>query len=93
MLGHALLSRAHRRHPPILLPVLPLAARRPGCCPPQLPEEVRPFFCLDLSYAHMLLTKGFKLNEESTITLVKKVEYNGDAVEAAWPLGAAINTL
>ena len=41
----------------------------------------------------MLLTKGFKIPEEASITLVKKVEYNGDFVEAAWPLGAAINSL
>lgn len=33
----------------------------------------RPFFCLDLSYAHTLLTKGFKIPDDASITLVKKV--------------------
>ena len=148
-------------------------------------EELRPFFCLDLSYAHTLLTKGFKIPDDAQITLVsppplawlrcspsalaaaslvsespinaqitpvglvwgplhppalpvllcsharaaahaaptpaaparatlpanpccfphtllclslaplqvKRVEYNGDLVEAAWPLGAALNAL
>lgn len=40
---------------------------------PQVQEAHRPFFCLDLSYAHTLLTKGFKIPESTTITLVKKV--------------------
>jgi apyrase len=60
---------------------------------PALGEELRPFFCLDLAYAHTLLTRGFKIPEDARIHLVKRVEYNGDLVEAAWPLGAAINAL
>ena len=60
---------------------------------PGVAEELRPFFCLDMAYAHALLTKGFKIEGATEITLVKKVEYNGEAVEAAWPLGAAINAL
>lgn len=69
-------------------PVLP-----PHNFPSQMAEELRPFFCLDLSYAHTLLTRGFKIPEDAQITLVKRVEYNGDLIEAAWPLGAAINVL
>lgn len=34
-------------------------------------EELRPFFCLDLSYAHTLLTKGFKIPDDAQITLVR----------------------
>ncbi|KAL4422474.1 hypothetical protein ABPG75_008671 [Micractinium tetrahymenae] len=60
---------------------------------PKVAEELRPFFCLDLAYAHTLLTKGFKIPEDAQVQLVKKVEYNGEQVEAAWPLGAAINSL
>lgn len=60
---------------------------------PAVAEELRPFFCLDLAYAHTLLTRGFKIPDDARIHLVKRVEYNGDLVEAAWPLGAAINAL
>lgn len=60
---------------------------------PTVQEEGRPFFCLDLSYAHTLLTKGFKIPDETTVTLVKKVKYKKDHIEVAWALGAAINML
>jgi len=50
-------------------------------------------FCLDVSYCHALLTRGFGLPEGAEITLVKQVEFRGEAVEAAWPLGAAVNSL
>lgn len=63
----------------------------PACA--QVQEAHRPFFCLDLSYAHTLLTHGFKIPESTTITLVKRVQYKKEQIEAAWPLGAAINLL
>ncbi len=31
--------------------------------------------------------------EEAEITIVKKVKYKKEEIEAAWPLGAAINVL
>lgn len=53
-----------------------------------------PYFCLDLSFCHTVLTQGFDLPESAGITLVKQVRYNGgEPIEAAWPLGAAINEL
>ena len=52
-----------------------------------------PYYCHDLSYAHSLLTVGYKIHDEDVVTLVKQVEYNGQLTEAAWPLGAAINAL
>lgn len=60
---------------------------------PEVQEEHRPYFCLDLTYAHVLLTSGFKIPDMQKLTLVKKVEYQGEMIEAAWPLGAAINML
>ena len=42
----------------------------------QVQEIHRPFFCLDLSYAHTLLTEGFDIPEATTITLVKKVSWS-----------------
>ncbi|WIA38219.1 hypothetical protein OEZ86_001563 [Tetradesmus obliquus] len=52
-----------------------------------------PYFCLDLSFCHTVLTQGFDLAETASVTLVKQVKYNGQTIEAAWPLGAAINDL
>lgn len=60
---------------------------------PRVQEAHRPFFCLDLTYAYSLLTHGFKIPKDKEVTLVKKVAYKGETVEAAWPLGAAINML
>jgi len=58
-----------------------------------LPEAHAPYFCLDLSFCHTVLTQGFDLSEAAPLTLVKQVVYNGQRVEAAWPLGAAIDAL
>lgn len=50
----------------------------------RIQKEHSPYFCLDLTYAHTLLTGGFNIPEEQEITLVKKVKYHGDYVEVAW---------
>ena len=60
---------------------------------PSVKADAAPFFCADLTYCHVLLTEGFSLKASAKITLVKQVEYNGQNIEAAWPLGAAINDL
>ena len=49
--------------------------------------------CLDLSFCHSLITQGFKIAADSKITLVKRIQYKDEEIEAAWPLGAAINML
>lgn len=56
-------------------------------------DKQAPFMCLDLSFCHSLITQGFKIAENSKITLVKRIQYKNEEVEAAWPLGAAINML
>lgn len=60
---------------------------------PRIPVDQLPYLCTDLSFCHTILTKGFKISDSSSVTLVKRVLYNGQPVEAAWPLGAAINQL
>ncbi|KAL6785712.1 hypothetical protein ACKKBF_B01340 [Auxenochlorella protothecoides x Auxenochlorella symbiontica] len=60
---------------------------------PNVQEAARPFFCMDLCYVHTLLLEGFRVPEETEVTIVKKVQYKKEQVEAAWPLGAAINSL
>ncbi|GFR43374.1 hypothetical protein Agub_g4446 [Astrephomene gubernaculifera] len=59
----------------------------------KLQRDAAQFLCLDLTYCNVMLTKGFKLDPSMKVTLVKQVEYNGQHIEAAWPLGAAINDL
>lgn len=49
--------------------------------------------CLDLSFCHTLLTQGFKVASDTDVTLVKRIKYKEQEVEAAWPLGAAIDLL
>lgn len=59
----------------------------------QVDDKQAPFMCLDLSFCHSLLTQGFRVPEDAEVTLVKKIKYQKQEVEAAWPLGAAINLL
>ena len=56
-------------------------------------EKDAPYLCLDLSYQHSLITKGYKLGDGNEVTMVKQIEYKGQNIEAAWPLGAAINSM
>ena len=51
------------------------------------------YYCHDLSYAHSLLVVGYRLDDQMEVTLVKQIVYKGQNIEAAWPLGAAINAL
>ncbi|KAL3145004.1 hypothetical protein ABBQ32_003506 [Trebouxia sp. C0010 RCD-2024] len=60
---------------------------------PDVDKKQAPFMCLDLSFCHSLITHGFKIAADSKITLVKRIQYKDEEIEAAWPLGAAINML
>ena len=62
-------------------------------CVLQVDVSQAPYLCLDLSFLHTLLTEGFKIQEGREVTLVKRVKYQSQEIEAAWPLGAAINLL
>ena len=48
---------------------------------------------MDVLYAYVLLKSGFKLSPDRDFTVVKQFDYKGKKVEAAWSLGAAINTI
>jgi apyrase len=59
----------------------------------QVSEALRPFLCMDLAFQHELLIAGFRIPDDQEITLVKQIKFGDQLVEAAWPLGAAINLL
>ncbi|CAI5475028.1 unnamed protein product [Closterium sp. Yama58-4] len=60
---------------------------------PAVDGKDAPYMCLDVVYQHKLLTHGFKIDDGAELTLVKQVTYKGKDVEAAWPLGAAIDAI
>ncbi|VFR00213.1 unnamed protein product [Cuscuta campestris] len=60
---------------------------------PRFSEENLPYLCMDLAYQFSLLVDGFGLDPYQYITLVKKVKYKSYLVEAAWPLGSAIEAV
>ncbi|KAJ3682947.1 hypothetical protein LUZ60_013174 [Juncus effusus] len=57
---------------------------------PSVSDDNLPYLCMDLVYQLTLLVDGFGVDLYQEITLVKKVPYKDDYVEAAWPLGSAI---
>uniref|UniRef100_A0A0D6R4B1 Apyrase n=1 Tax=Araucaria cunninghamii TaxID=56994 RepID=A0A0D6R4B1_ARACU len=57
---------------------------------PDVEQSQLPYICMDLIYQYALLVDGFALSDSQEITLVKQVEYKDSLVEAAWPLGSAI---
>ncbi|XP_076918531.1 apyrase 2-like [Bidens hawaiensis] len=60
---------------------------------PRVESANLPYLCMDLVYQYTLLVDGFDLQSHQQITLVKKVEYQNSLVEAAWPLGSAIEAV
>jgi apyrase len=68
---------------PVYLSLQDFAKRAAAVCGKDVPELTKsysdlqatqaPFFCLDLSFCHTVLTQGFDLSEAAPITLVKQV--------------------
>lgn len=60
---------------------------------PNVDKDNLPYLCMDLVYQFTLLVDGFGLKLSQPISLVKKVPYGNAFVEAAWPLGSAIDVM
>ncbi|KAL8479500.1 hypothetical protein ACS0TY_026409 [Phlomoides rotata] len=60
---------------------------------PHVEPDNLPYLCMDLVYQFTVLVDGFGLDPWQEIMLVKKVKYQNSFVEAAWPLGSAIEAV
>ncbi|KAH0719382.1 hypothetical protein KY285_015413 [Solanum tuberosum] len=60
---------------------------------PNIGDKDIPFICMDLLYEYTLLVHGFGIDPIRKITVVHQVNYKNHRVEAAWPLGSAIDAV
>ncbi|XP_045795545.1 nucleoside-triphosphatase isoform X2 [Trifolium pratense] len=51
------------------------------------------YVCMDFIYQYVLLVDGFGLDPLQEITSGKEIEYENAVVEAAWPLGNAVEAI
>ncbi|CAA2944844.1 apyrase-like [Olea europaea subsp. europaea] len=60
---------------------------------PNTEDDDIPYLCMDLVYQYTLLVDGFDVHPRKKVTVVNKVNYKNSELEAAWPLGCAIDVM
>eukprot|EP00049_Salpingoeca_infusionum_P001362 m.47664 g.47664 ORF g.47664 m.47664 type:complete len:525 (+) comp10988_c0_seq1:257-1831(+) len=55
--------------------------------------ETAAFLCTDLCFITALLEHGFGIGASAPVRVAKQIEYNGEAVETQWPLGASLGEI
>ncbi|XBI08130.1 hypothetical protein VPH35_135913 [Triticum aestivum] len=73
--------------------ICPLSFKEAKDAHPRVRAIDTPYICMDLIYQYSLLVDGFGLEPTKEITVAEKVKYGEYFIEAAWPLGEAIEVV
>ncbi|XP_037462366.1 probable apyrase 3 [Triticum dicoccoides] len=73
--------------------ICPLSFKEAKDAYPRVRAIDTPYICMDLIYQYSLLVDGFGLEPTKEIIVAEKVKYGEYFIEAAWPLGEAIEVV
>ncbi|CAM0943512.1 unnamed protein product [Alopecurus aequalis] len=73
--------------------ICPMSFEKAKAAYPRVRASGAPYICMDLVYQYSLLVDGFGLEPTKEITVVDKVKHGEYFIEAAWPLGEAIEAV
>lgn len=73
--------------------ICPMSFEEAKAAYPKFRASDAPYICMDLIYQYSLLVDGFGLEPTKEITVVEKVKHGEYFMEAAWPLGEAIEAV
>uniref|UniRef100_A0ACD5TKN7 Uncharacterized protein n=1 Tax=Avena sativa TaxID=4498 RepID=A0ACD5TKN7_AVESA len=73
--------------------ICPMSFEEAKAAYPKFRASDAPYICMDLIYQYSLLVDGFGLEPTKEITVVEKVKHKEYFMEAAWPLGEAIEAV
>jgi apyrase len=73
--------------------ICPMSFQEAKAAYPKFRASDAPYICMDLIYQYSLLVDGFGLEPTKEITVAEKVKYGEYLIEAAWPLGEAIEAV